>query len=122
LTAAIPYVMAPARYVASFEVDGVGGEALVRGLGIVFLMWQVPFVPVVMNPARFRVCLVCLVAMQAIGLAGESWMLAGLPAGHAALRATGWRFVAFDAAGLAILVVAMLVVGRRWAPAGRANR
>jgi hypothetical protein len=103
LTAAIPFIVAPADYTASFEVAEVGGEALVRGLGILFLMWQVPFVPVILDPIRYRACLVCLLVMQAIGLAGESWMLSQLPAGHAALRATGWRFVAFDGAGLVIL-------------------
>jgi hypothetical protein len=110
LTAAIPFVLAPADYIASFEVTGVGGEALVRGMGILFLMWQVPFVPVILEPARHRACLVCVLVMQAIGLAGESWMLSGLPTGHAALRATGWRFVAFDGAGLVILA-AITVVG-----------
>lgn len=110
LTAAIPFVLDPGRYQAGFEVAGVGGAALVRGLGIVFLMWQVPFLPVILDPARYRVCLACLPAMQAIGLAGESWMLATLPVGHAALRATGWRFILFDAAGLVILAAAMAVV------------
>jgi hypothetical protein len=110
LTAAIPFAVAPADYTASFEVAGAGGEALVRGVGILFLMWQVPFAPVILEPSRYRVCLICLLVMQAIGLAGESWMMIQLPAGHAALSATGWRFIAFDSAGLVILAAA--VVGR----------
>jgi hypothetical protein len=107
LTAVIPFIVAPARYSASFEVAGVGGEVLVRGLGILFLMWQVPFAPVILNPTRYCVCLICLLVMQVIGLAGESWMMTQLPAGHAALRATGWRFIAFDGAGLVILTAVL---------------
>jgi hypothetical protein len=44
--------------------------------------------------------------MQVIGLLGESLMLVGLTAGHAALRATGLRFIAFDGVGLGILLIA----------------
>lgn len=112
LSAAIPFVLAPARYAPAFEVGGTGGEALVRGLGILFLMWQVPFLPVIWNPHRHRVCFLVILAMQAIGLAGELGMLAALPAGHEALRATGMRFVAFDAAGLTLLAAAYALTRR----------
>jgi len=106
LTAAVPFVLKPAGYLSSFEVSGVGGEALVRGLGIAFLMWQAPFLPVIWHPGRNRVCFACVLGMQVLGLVGESWMLANLPAGHAPLRATGWRFIAFDAAGLGLMGLA----------------
>jgi hypothetical protein len=106
LSAAIPYVFAPADYTAAFELSGVPGEAAVRGLGLLFLMWAVPYIPAVIHPARHRVAFVCVLAMQVIGLAGESLMLAALPAGHAALRATGWRFISFDGAGLILLLIA----------------
>jgi hypothetical protein len=33
-------------------------------------------------------------------------MLAALPTGHAALRTTGLRFIAFDGAGLVALLIA----------------
>lgn len=105
LSAAVPFALSPARYVAGFEVSGVGGEALVRGMGILFLMWQVPFLPVIWNPRRHGACFLAIIAMQAVGLAGELWMMWGLPPGHLALRATGTRFIAFDAAGLALLAL-----------------
>jgi hypothetical protein len=106
MTAAIPYVLRPADYAAAYELTGVPGEVAVRGFGILYLMWAVPFIPALWHPARNHVAFVCVLAMQAIGLAGESLMLAGLPAGHAVLRATGLRFIAFDGAGLVILLVA----------------
>ncbi len=112
LSAAVPFALAPGRYAAGFEVSGVGGEALVRGMGILFLMWQVPFLPVIWNPRRHRVCFLVILAMQVVGLAGELWVMAGLPPGHAALHATGMRFVAFDAAGLALLAGAYALARR----------
>ncbi len=112
LSAAIPFILAPARYAHGFEVSGAGGEALVRGLGVAFLMWQVPFLPVIWNPRRYRTCFLVLLAMQLVGLAGEALMMAGLPAGHAALRATGWRFLAFDGAGLVAMAAAYAALHR----------
>ena len=106
MSAAIPYLLRPADYAAAYELTGVPGEVAVRGFGILFLMWAVPFIPAVWHPTRNRVAFVCVLAMQAIGLAGESLMLAGLPAGHAALRTTGLRFIAFDGAGLVLLLIA----------------
>jgi hypothetical protein len=106
MTAAIPYVLRPADYAAAYELTGVPGEVVVRGFGILYLMWAAPFIPAIWHPARNRVAFVIVLAMQVIGLAGESLMLAGLPAGHAVLRATGLRFIAFDGAGLVILLIA----------------
>jgi len=122
LSAAVPFMLAPARYVAGFEVGGVGGEALVRGMGILFLMWQVPFLPVIWNPRRHGACFLAIIAMQAVGLAGELWMMWGLPPGHLALRATGMRFIAFDAAGLALLVLGRVAISQPGSRARRARR
>ena len=106
MTAAIPYVLRPADYAAAYELTGVPGEVAVRGFGILFLMWAVPFIPAIWHPARNRIAFAIVLAMQAIGLVGESLMLIGLPPGHDVLRATGLRFIAFDGAGLALLLIA----------------
>ena len=106
MSAAIPYLVHPAAYAATYELTGVPGEVAVRGFGILYLMWAVPFIPALWHPARNRVAFVIVLAMQAIGVVGESLMLAGLPADHAVLRATGLRFIAFDGAGLVILLIA----------------
>jgi hypothetical protein len=108
LTAAVPFVLNPANYTRSFEVAdcGVGGEVLVRGLGIAFLMWQVPFLPVIWHPGRQRILFLCLLGMQVLGLVGESVMMAALRGEHAPLRATGWRFILFDGAGLLLMGLA----------------
>ena len=112
LSAAIPYVARPATYVTAYELAGAPGEVVVRGLGILFLMWAVPFIPAILQPVRNRVAFTCVLAMQVIGLAGESLMMATLPPGHDALSATGWRFIAFDGAGLVLLSLGYLVTQR----------
>src|SRR5512137_2043528 len=76
MSAAIPYALRPADYAAAYELTGVPGEVAVRGFGILFLMWAVPFVPAIWHPAQNRVAFVCVLAMQTIGLIGESFMLA----------------------------------------------
>jgi hypothetical protein len=106
LTAAVPFVLWPTRYSAAFELNGVTGDVVVRSIGLLFLMWVVPYIPVILAPKRHRTCLSVIVAQQVIGLAGESWMLARLPDGHRALHLTGTRFVVFDSLGLLLLLIA----------------
>lgn len=116
LSAAVPFVLRPARYAPGFELAGVAGEVLVRSIGLLFVMWVVPYLPAIWNPARHRVCLPVIVAQQLIGLTGELWMWWALPAGHAALRATGQRFILFDAVGLVLLSAAWWIARRRFSP------
>ncbi|HUV90814.1 MAG TPA: hypothetical protein VMY80_14250 [Anaerolineae bacterium] len=101
VTCALSFVAWPDRYAPSFEVSGVPGRVLVRGIGLLFLMWNATYPPVLARPDRHRTLFAVLLVQQAIGLAGETWMWLTLPAGHAALWTTGLRFIAFDGAGLA---------------------
>lgn len=113
LSAAIPYVITPGAYASAFELDGVAGAAMVRAIGILFLMWCTAYAPVIVNPDRHPTLFGVIIAQQVIGLAGEAWMVASLPPGHAALSATGLRYIAFDGAGLALLGLAFVLVWRR---------
>lgn len=101
LSAALPFILWPDQYAPGFEVSGVPGRALVRGMGILFLMWNATYPPVILRPDRQRTLYAVILVQQVIGLVGETWMWIGLPAGHAVLSATGLRFITFDAAGLA---------------------
>jgi len=100
VTCALAFVARPGRYAPAFEVGGVPGQVLVRGIGILFLMWNVTYLPVLFWPGRQRTLFAVILVQQAIGLAGEAWIWATLPSGHAPLRATGLRFILFDGAGL----------------------
>ena len=104
---ALQFVLWPEVYAPQFELGGVAGAAAVRGLGVAFLMWNATYPAVIANPRRFHALAVVVLVQQAIGLVGESWMGASLPAGHDALAASIGRFVAFDGAGLVLMAAAL---------------
>jgi hypothetical protein len=113
LSAALPYLIQPARYLPGFELEGAVGEALVRGLGVLFLMWNATYPPVIAAPDRHKTLFAVVLAQQLIGIVGEVWIAVTLPAGHAALRATGLRFLLFDGAGLAAMTTAFILLHAR---------
>ena len=104
LQCALAFIWSPEIFTPGFELDGEPGIVLIRGIGILFLMWNVPYVVSVINPRAYRLSLYEAIIMQAIGVVGESLLLAGLPAGHIALQATASRFIAFDGTGLVFLL------------------
>ncbi len=106
LSAALPFLLVPDRFTASFELDGEVGAVMVRSIGLLFLMWIIPYVPILLSPERSPSCLWVILVQQLLGLGGESWMWLRTE-GHAVLRATGARFIFFDSVGLALLVVAL---------------
>jgi len=117
LSAAIPFVLHPESYTASFGVQGggIGGMVLVRGLGVAFLMWQIPYLPVIWHPGRHRTCFLCVLGMQLVGLLGETLMMVNFPPGYLAVKATGWRFILFDGSGLILMgtaYISLVVKGR----------
>jgi len=112
VSCALAFVARPEVHTPGFAVSGVAGEILVRGMGILFLMWNVTYPLAIWHPWCYRWLFLIIIVQQAIGLAGETWMLLTLPPGHAALAATGYRFIAFDGGGfVAMLVTFVLMYG-----------
>ncbi len=60
-----------------------------------------------------------MLVQQAVGLAGESWLVLSLPPGHAALWATGMRFIVFDGLGLALMLLAYVLLRRSLTGSGK---
>jgi hypothetical protein len=110
--AALALLLAPALYAASFELSGVPGQAAVRGIAVLFVMWNIPYLLAAWQPGRHLLSLKEAVLMQAAGLLGETGILLSLEAGHPLLSAAILRFIAFDAAGLVLLLVALWLVLR----------
>jgi hypothetical protein len=110
LSAALSFLTQPERYRAGFELSGVAGEAVVQAIGILFLMWNATYPPVILqprgHPALFRIVLI----QQAIGVAGETWIWLRLPPDHLALWETGLRFIAFDGIGLLVMALAFAIM------------
>lgn len=113
LQAAVLFILNPAAYTAGFEVSGTAGEKIVQGMGILFLMWNVPYAFALVQPVRHRTSLIQAVIMQAIGVLGETVLRLTLLPGHPALETTAERFILFDAAGLIALLVAAWITRPR---------
>jgi len=114
LQCAAAFLLHPAGYAAAFELSGAAGEAAIRGIGVLFVMWNFPYLVALWHPLRHRVSLCEALAMQAVGVLGETLILRGLPAGHAGLRAAIGRFILFDGVGMALLIAAWLITARAW--------
>ena len=104
---ALAFLIQPEAFAPGFELSGAVGAGMVRGLGILFLMWNVPYTVALAGPLRWRVSLYEAAAMQAIGFAGETLLLATFPPGHAAIHETVSRFILFDGSGLVLLLLAI---------------
>lgn len=109
LQAALLFMLSPSSFVAVFELQGISGKAAVIGVGILFLMWQVPYVFALINPLRFKISLYEAIIMQGIGLVAESLLYARIPSVHAQLRSSILRFIVFDGIGLILLLLALLM-------------
>ncbi len=112
LQCAVLFLWNPAGYAPGFELSGAIGDAIIRAIGLLFLMWNVPYAVALWNPIKHRVSLYEAVVMQSIGVIGETLLWWQLPTGHLALEATATRFIAFDAFGLLALLLAAWIVFR----------
>ena len=104
---AVAFLLWPGRYAPLFELQGSAGEAMIQGMGVLFLMWNVPYGVALWNPIRHRLALFEAVLMQAIGLAGETWIFLSRSSSLVIARAAIARFMIFDALGLLALIAAV---------------
>jgi len=107
---AVAFLAAPGSYAPGFDLQGIVGEAVIRSYGILFLMWNVPYMFALWHPRKNHQSLIQAVIMQAVGLVGETLLYISLPAIHTQLRGSILRFIVFDGAGLAALCVAWLLI------------
>ena len=110
LQAAFQFMLQPHLFIFSFQLEGVPGRAAIAGYGILFLMWQVPYLFALLHPVRFKISLWQALIMQTIGVVAESVLLSTIPLEYALLRGSIRRFIIFDGAGVLLLAVATLLV------------
>jgi len=109
LQVALVFLLWPERYITAFELQDTVGAAMLRGMGVLFVMWNVPYVVALWHPVRHRISLYEALAMQTIGLVGEALIYVSLPVVLGVLRASVSRFIAFDALGLVLLLIAVWI-------------
>lgn len=103
---AVQFIGAPAPFVGAYQLSGIAGEAAIRGMGVVFLMWNATYPLFIYQPARFKVLGAVIVAQQLIGCVGEGVIWASLPSvGYEVLASSILRFMAFDATGLGLMLI-----------------
>jgi hypothetical protein len=113
---ALVFMLRPEFYAPGFQVSGAAGEAMVRGVGVLFLMWNVPYLVALWHPVRHRISLHEACAMQGIGLIGESLIYLSMSPQLAVARTSVSRFVVFDAVGLVALLISAWITRRSVLP------
>lgn len=111
--AGIDFYFFPQKYTAAYELTGIPGNISVAGVGLLFIMWNVPYAFALWNPIKFNVSLLQAIIMQAIGVVGESLLLTRFSSqDFPILKSSILRFIYFDSAGLILLLIAGFVVLR----------
>jgi hypothetical protein len=107
---AAAFLIAPDLYSPGFELNGEVGRSMVRGLGILFLMWNIPYLFALLNPSKNKSSTIETILMQAIGFVGESLLFAFLSPAHPVIKITIQRFIIFDGSGLLALILAAWLI------------
>jgi membrane-anchored glycerophosphoryl diester phosphodiesterase (GDPDase) len=109
LQCAFSFLLRPADYMSGFELADIQGKAVILGFGVLFLMWNVPYMVALYDPMRFVISLMEAFVMQVIGVVGETGVYLQIPIGHSQLQSSILRFVIFDGAGVFLLLAAMIL-------------
>ncbi len=110
LTCAIQFLLFPLTYLGSFGILEENGTAVIRGYGILFIMWNVPYLFAFINPIRFIISLYEAIIMQSIGILGEGWIMNSLPQHVEQTKNMVCRFLYFDIFGLMALFSALIII------------
>lgn len=113
LQAALLFLILPGQIAPGFELAGTAGRAVIQGIGLLFLMWCVPYFFATWHPIKFKISFLEAMVMQTIALAGESILLMMLPEKLPELTHTVQRFIGFDGVGLLLMVAAAVLL---WTP------
>lgn len=97
------------RYAPSFDLYDLTGTYMIQGFGLLFLMWNIPYLSALIDPIRHTTSLTEAVIMQAIGAVGETLLFFNVPPEYQNLHASVIRFIYFDAGALVPLLIAWLV-------------
>ena len=106
LQAAVYFLFRPADFAPGFELTGEPGRVIIQGMGLLFVMWNVPYVVALLNPLKHFMSLIEAVVMQAVGVFGETILLLLVKSEHPLIEASVLRFILFDGGGLVLLLVA----------------
>ena len=64
LQAAFVFLASPETFAPGFELGGIPGAAAVRGIAVLFVMWNVPYVVAAWHPRKHKLALKEALAQQ----------------------------------------------------------
>ncbi|MBI5301562.1 MAG: hypothetical protein HY868_05445 [Chloroflexi bacterium] len=107
---ALSFILDPGSYTGAFELEGLPGRLVVQSFGILFLMWNATYPPVLVDPLAQRTLFRVILIQQIIAVVGETWLALSLPAGHPIPWTTALRFTVFDAISFIAMGCVYLIV------------
>jgi len=111
IQAGLDFYFRPQFYTSAYELTGIPGQIAISGFGILFIMWNIPYIYALWNPIKNKTSLLQAIFMQFIGCIGETTLLFRLPEKiYPLLRSSILRFVIFDSIGLFLLIGAILII------------
>jgi len=112
LQCALVFLLNPERFASAYELSGIPGNLVVQGFGILFMMWNVPYLFAILQPIRNFTSLMEACLMQIIAGSGESLLYLRLDETHTTIKESLERFMIFDWSGVLLLGLALLLVIR----------
>jgi hypothetical protein len=107
IQAGFDFFINPQKFTKAFELAGTPGEISVAGVGLLFIMWNVPYVFAIVNPIKYSISLLQAIIMQLLGVAGETILYLRIPnQSHQLMKESILRFIIFDFAGFILLIMA----------------
>lgn len=109
ILAGVQFIANPKGYAPGFALPGYPGELAVQAVGLLFIMWTIPYLFAFIDPTKNRLLMLAIVVAQSIGVIGEIRILLNFPADLAFIRDNILRFLIFDGSGLILLLFAFLL-------------
>lgn len=104
ILAGLTFFLAPSKFAVSYELSGIPGNTAVQAVGLLFIMWTVPYLFTIVDPCKYKILLASIITAQAIGVLGELLVISQIPATNHTLRISSQRFLIFDSIGLILLL------------------
>ncbi len=110
---AVQFIVTPEEFISSYGLSGPEGQAVTRGFGITFLMWNATYPLFLINPVKYRILGVIILIQQVIGLVGEVFILTTLMPNQNTLAESITRFIIFDGVGLIVMMFGYWLLRKR---------
>jgi hypothetical protein len=105
MSCAISFIIDPSQGTVGYELSGVGAIAAIRGMGVIMLMWNISYIPLIYRPSRFRCMFVVVIIQQLIAVAGDMYVVLFDASSASMLYDSVTRFLMFDIAGIVLLII-----------------